>query len=56
MIGLDDIKSKIEESYTLRNKWSYFIDIDGYGLKYYIKPSSTVIQISDISFEKIDDF
>jgi hypothetical protein len=30
----------------LRNKWSYFIDMEGHGLKLYIKPASTVIEIN----------
>ncbi len=45
---------RIEDSYLIRSKWSYLVDIEGFAMKYYIKPSATVVDVSDPKQMKSD--
>ena len=38
---------RIEDSYLIESKWSYIIDMQGLAMKYYIKPCSRIIDVSD---------
>jgi len=49
MIGLSDIKHKIEDCYLIHNKWAYIIDMEGYAYRLYLKSASRVIYASEAS-------
>ncbi len=51
-IGLKQIMHSVEDNYLIKSKWSYIVDIQGYALKYYLRPSSTVIDVGEDGFGK----
>ena len=47
VVGLREIKHRIEDNYLVKCKWSYVVDIEGYALKFYLRPGSCVIDVAD---------